>query len=944
MKRLFLSAFLLLSVVASGQIFPVTDNFSGSGLLSTNWTDLATTSTGYVLLTRNSGTVITSVASQQGMAIYTGATFNNDQYSQVKFVTHVPGSGSSTGPCVRMNTSGSGVCYLADVGQMYLMQNGGGLGNINSSCPIPATGDTIELSVTGATFTCTDVTTGATSSTSDTTYSSGSPAILVDQRPSVAYALAQFQADCIPTCNTGPAPGSLITFTPPAGTYTGQQDVAISTKLPFSTIYYTTDGTPPTTSSLVYTSPVAVSTSLTLNAIAVVTTSGSAAYNVTIPATAAPVFNPVGGTYSIPQQVSISTTTPFSTIFYTTDGSDPHTSPTRIRYVGPFTVSLSSTTVNAYAMGDRLLPSPVSSVTYNITTVTTGNTWYVNGGGGTRYSSNQPGGQCNGTSPNPYPGSGVNQNCAFNDIRYLWTDASYQTDTAAGAPGWGWIGSSGDTYLIDCTGGAKCRIGQDGPGINDGFGLFGNTYAAGAPAPISGTANAHTKIFGINYQSCSSAAAKAHVNGGYAVSTVFNLGSVAYVDFACFDITDFSSCGQAGQTNQCSRDAPFSDFASNGIQTNRNTTHTTITDVNIHGMANNGMFGPTGTGVVVHNVTVAGNAASGWNMDDNSGTTGTGLLLLSNFSTIWNGCAEEYPVTHTLPYADCTDQNSNGYGDGIGTATYVSSPAWVMVVDHSTAAYNTQDGFDLLHLQGGNTTLLIGHSLAYGNMGQQVKMGAAGLGVNNLIVGNCNAMREAIPGTPAGYNSRLSLFCRAGDTPVVLSVSDVGIDTTFIYNTIYSANSIAVEVSQFGNCTTTCFLDYENNILVGFKNAPENGYPGGGTGGFPTPMYFDTGDPSALTKSNRFTNNVTFNQRTDWACPHTEWNEQNAICSAPGLVDETWHLYGFGDMSVASSSSTVVGRANPISYIDDDIAGATRSTTAPTIGAYEGKATAPPEQ
>jgi hypothetical protein len=206
-------------------------------------------------------------------------------------------------------------------------------------------------------------------------------------------------------------------------------------------------------------------------------------------------------------------------------------------------------------------------------------------------------------------------------------------------------------------------------------------------------------------------------------------------------------------------------------------------------------------------------------------------------------------------------------------------------------------------------------------------------------------MRQAIPGTPAGYNSRLSLFCRAGDTPVVLSVSDTGIDTTFIYNTVYSANKIAVEVSQFGTCTSACFLDYENNILLGFTNGPENGYPSDqSTGNPPTPIYFDSGDPGAITRSNKFTNNLTFNVRSDWACPHTEWNEMNALCSAPGLVDETFHLYGFGDMSVASSNSAVVGKANAITYVNDDISLATRSATTPTIGAYEGKATAPPEQ
>ena len=79
----------------------------------------------------------------------------------------------------------------------------------------------------------------------------------------------------------------------------------------------------------------------------------------------------------------------------------------------------------------------------------------------------------------------------------------------------------------------------------------------------------------------------------------------------------------------------------------------------------------------------------------------------------------------SLPYQDCTDDNTGGYGDGIGTATVTSNPAWLMTVSNSVAAFNTQDGFDLLHLQGGGSSLTITRSLAYSNMGQQLKVGAA---------------------------------------------------------------------------------------------------------------------------------------------------------------------------------------------------------------------------
>ena len=456
-----------------------------------------------------------------------------------------------------------------------------------------------------------------------------------------------------------------------------------------------------------------------------------------------------------------------------------------------------------------------------------GQTWYVNGGGGTRYSANQTSGQCNGTSSAPYPGVGTNQNCAFKDIRSLWTDGSYTADAMAGAPAWGWIGSSGDTYLIDCSGGALCRIGQNGPNVGDYYGLAGNPYGAGMPRPINGTPNAHTRVLGVNYANCTSSAAKAHVNGGYGVEAVFSLQGASYVDVACFDVTDFSNCGRAGQASSCNTTNPLSDYATNGIVMNNSTNNTTITDVNIHGMASAGILGATGDGVVATRVSVSGNPSAGWNMDDGSGATGSGHLTLSYFTAQWNGCAEEYPIVDALPYADCTDDNSTGYGDGIGTATVTSNPAWIMNIDHSVAAYNTQDGFDLLHLQGNGSTLSISDSLAYGNMGQQLKIGAAGTAINNLLVGNCNALRQAIPGTPSGYNSKLSDFCRAADVPVVVAISDGGLTTQYINNTLYAANNIGVEVTTMdlarqpviSSTRTTSFSASRTTLLTAIRVA-----------------------------------------------------------------------------------------------------------------------------
>ena len=59
------------------------------------------------------------------------------------------------------------------------------------------------------------------------------------------------------------------TFSPAAGTYDSPQMVTISDVTPGVTIYYTTDGTIPTTSSSVYSGPIRVATNETLEALVV---------------------------------------------------------------------------------------------------------------------------------------------------------------------------------------------------------------------------------------------------------------------------------------------------------------------------------------------------------------------------------------------------------------------------------------------------------------------------------------------------------------------------------------------------------------------------------------------------------------------------------------------------------------------------------------------------
>jgi hypothetical protein len=143
--------------------------------------------------------------------------------------------------------------------------------------------------------------------------------------------------------------------------------VTISDTTPSPTIYYTTNGTTPTTSSTKYTGAITVSASETIEAIA--TASGytnspvaTAVYTISKQA-AAPTFSPGQGTYNSTQTVTISDTTPSPTIYYTTNGTTPTTSSTK--YTGPITVSASET-IEAIATASGYTNSPVATAVYTI--------------------------------------------------------------------------------------------------------------------------------------------------------------------------------------------------------------------------------------------------------------------------------------------------------------------------------------------------------------------------------------------------------------------------------------------------------------------------------------------------------------------------------------------------------------------------------------------------
>lgn len=115
-----------------------------------------------------------------------------------------------------------------------------------------------------------------------TFFSFGGNSIFFDAQGNLYFAGYNGAVDTISKITFNlPAPAP--TFDPAAGTYAGAQSVTISDTAPNATIYYTTDGSAPTTKSNAYSGAITVSKSETINAIAVASgygqsSVGSAAY------------------------------------------------------------------------------------------------------------------------------------------------------------------------------------------------------------------------------------------------------------------------------------------------------------------------------------------------------------------------------------------------------------------------------------------------------------------------------------------------------------------------------------------------------------------------------------------------------------------------------------------------------------------------------------------
>ncbi len=581
-------------------------------------------------------------------------------------------------------------------------------------------------------------------------------------------------------------------------------------------------------------------------------------------------------------------------------------------------------------------------------------TWYVRADGGTRYSANRVAAglsaQCNGKTNAPYSGDGgQNENCAFNDYRFLYDDqATYGVLQ--------WVIAGGDNVIID---NAKAwRVGWDGDTSQNELwctGFSGGPYGCFNPPIPACTAAQPTRILGKNYAACSVGNAQdptkmTQIFGGHGVYAVLNLTGTQNVQVECLELTRHSNCVVHGSplNNDChtpTADGGLQDYDSDGVITNQQTAGITLQDMWIHGHTDRGIIGPIGGAVTANRVDIDTNGMAGWDFDDGSSTPSVNGTLTMHYSTIqFSGCNQEYPFADKVPVQVCYDQSSGGYGDGIGTPT---GTGLNVSIDHSLFQYNTQDGADFGHVDTGNFNLSIASSLFVGNMGGNPKWGPAfstATVVNNLILANCLRMSAPLSGAPSGYNQYLSQFCRAGDGVSFESYN--GNNTLFAGNsmTTYAPTTIDMQcATQNGvqNCSNTTYT-FADNIFRGYDN-PATYSLGGQVGG--PGLYCGASCNSSTALIGRITrqNNLYYGFRgsclantVSYAATGTSTQETCAdpqFSGEPASFTTEAALDGF-NFNLASGSPAAGAGVTLLPQLSSDYNNATRPNP-PSIGAIE---------
>jgi Putative Ig domain len=614
------------------------------------------------------------------------------------------------------------------------------------------------------------------------------------------------------------------------------------------------------------------------------------------------------------------------------------------------TPSVTGTSSFTAAVTDNSNPDQIKSAATSITVAVStsqkpgpGTTWYIRADGGSNT-------QCTGKTNAAYPGSGSGQACAFNHP-YQMLDSSGNWTSFAG----------GDTIQFADSASASHTyyMGEQNSGVGTDWSAQISLCAKGAnngtgcilPAPPSGTASQHTRILGQNAGNCHDSA-HTHLVNPTVLSGIDNAFAVLdtrgtnYVDISCIEVTQPDTCTTIAGPGQCSNASNYVHYGGLILNylTEQGPSNLTLQDVAVVGVAGSGILGShlnkaSSDTFSATDVYVIGNGEAGWNGDGGGCDTScetVGTMNLSHVMIDWNGCVAVKPYDMTKPdtqnaFNYCYGQESGGYGDGF---VQVAAGNMTLNVDHSFFRWNTQDGFDSLHLSDDIKTspaIHISTSWSEGNAGQTFKLGAgaASSAINNVSISNCRVLATAsnFPNNPSGWALDNGDTCRAAGDQWAFQLNN-GTAITLENNTSvgYGTTMYDVECAALApNCAA-------NGATFVFRNNISKGYPDPANDGLLASGFF-------MGAGNVFSNAGS-------AIDHNLWSTMNTGCPDVSISGGVEKIYTCGDPDLVgesninainpniTSSSPAINSGIAVSGITTDYNGSTRANP-PAIGAVE---------
>ena len=382
--------------------------------------------------------------------------------------------------------------------------------------------------------------------------------------------------------------------------------------------------------------------------------------------------------------------------------------------------------------------------------------------------------QCTGRADAPYPGSGTGKACA-------WSHPFF----ALGPGGVKRI-AGGDTVVI---GSGSYMMGKGAPGA----GSCSASNCVMAPIPSGPGSTARTRFIG------KSRTSPPRLWGSGGASKILNLDGSSNVEVGNLEITDQHDCvyNHSNSTANCPGTGSGA-WAKTGLSA-KASKNVWLHDVNIHGLAAQGILAGGLTNWNVERVRMIANGRVGWGGNIGSGSSNSGSIVLRDIEIAWNGCGERWKTG--APWA-CWAQQTGGYGDGLGTE--YTGGQWL--IEDAFIHHNTSDGLDLRYMDGADgTQVTVRRLYAVGNAGNQAKIRGNSLVENSVIISDCSYFEGK-------YYMLKDDNCRANGNSLqlVMTANDTA---TVRHNTITGEGGTLIGTGEGDGSGK---VRIENNVLVGF--------------------------------------------------------------------------------------------------------------------------------